>query len=104
LDKVETQENLLGLIGRRLVGLGQLATGHDFNRTIQDPNVALLAHVAAERNLQIDARRLFVKTWVNVLDTQVKLGERIFTEEELSDRYQGFFQGLRKSEQKESEP
>lgn len=104
LDKVETQENLLGLIGRRLVGLGQLATGHDFNRTIQDPNVALLAHVAAERNLQIDARRLFVKTWVNVLDTQVKLGERIFTEEELSDRYQGFFEGLRKSEQKESEP
>lgn len=86
------------------VGLGRLATGHDFNRSIQDLNVALLAHIAAERNLQIDARRLFVKTCVNILDTQVKLGERIFSEEELSDRYQGFFDGLRRSDQQETEP
>jgi hypothetical protein len=104
LEKVQTQENLLESIGRRLIVLGGLATGHMFNPTIQDSNVALLAHVAAERNLQIDARRLFVKTWVNILDAQVRLEERIFKEEELSERYRGFFESLRQSEQKESEP
>jgi len=66
--------------------------------------VGILARVAAERNLQIDARRLFVKACVNILDVQVKVGEHKFSEEELSNRYQGFFQSLMQSEQKESEP
>ena len=104
LDKVQTQEKLLQSIGGRLVNLGGLATGHGFDNAIQKSNVELLARIAAERNLQIDARRLFVKTCVNILDVQVKRGERKFNEEELSDRYRGFFESMMHSDQKELEP
>lgn len=104
LDKVQGQEELLQAIGLRLLDLGFLATGHEFDREIQAMNVETLADIAASRNLQIDARRLFVKTWVNILDSQAKTGERKFTEEELLDRYRGFFESLKQSEQKELEP
>jgi hypothetical protein len=104
LDKVQSQEDLLYHIGQRLIELGNLATGHSFDHGIQESNLKKLSIISAERNLQIDARRLFVKTWVNILDAQVGLGERKYTEEELSDRYRGFFDNLRQSEQKDTEP
>jgi hypothetical protein len=104
LDRLQSQEELLQLIGFKLIELGELATGHRFDRSIQEKNVACLAEVAAERNLEVDARRLFVKTCTNILDLQVQQGEQEFSEEELSDRYRGYFDGVKKSEQSESEP
>lgn len=104
LEKIDTQESLLRMIGDRLVALGRLATGCEFDDAIQAANIETLTRVAAERNLEIDARRLFVKSWINILDIQTKQGERIFSEDELSHRYAGFFQGLKESEKQEYEP
>lgn len=104
LERVERQEELLRSIGRRLIDLGELATGHKYDRPIQEKNVALLADVAADRNLEVDARRLFVKTCVNILNLQTQQGERELSEDELSDRYRGFFDGVRQREESGSEP
>ena len=104
LEKVQSQEAMLRLIGLRLLALGRVATGHEYDMATQGANVELLARVAAGRNLQIDARRLFVKTCVNILDAQAKVTEKRYSEEELSDRYQGFFESLKQSEKREPEP
>jgi hypothetical protein len=104
LEKVQSQEAMLRSIGLRLFELGRSATGHEFDREIQTENATRLARVAAGRNLQIDARRLFVKTWVNILDAQAKAPEKRYSEEELADRYQGFFEMLKQSEHREAEP
>ena len=104
LEKVQSQEAMLRAIGLRLLSLGRLVTGHEFDRATQEANVSLLARVAASRNLQIDARRLFVKACVNILDAQTKMPEKRYSEDELSDRYQGFFEMLEKSENRKAEP
>ena len=104
LDKVLSQEAMLHSIGERLLDLGKSATGHEFNTAIQRENASRLARVAASRNLEIDARRLFVKTWVNLLDAQSKVSEKTYSEDELSDRYRGFFEMLKQSEHREEEP
>lgn len=104
LERLQSQEELLRSIGLRLIELGELATGHYFDRSVQEINVTRLAEVAAERNLEVDARRLYVKSCTNILDLQVHQGEREFLEEEITMRYQGFFDGLKNSEQSESEP
>ncbi|GAB6064268.1 BREX system ATP-binding domain-containing protein [Deferrisoma palaeochoriense] len=104
LDKVAGQEELLRSIGVRLIALGELARGYEFNKDIQMANVERLAHVAAERNLEIAARRLFVKTWVNLLDLQTHQGEKNYSEEELASRYRGSFESLRNEELEAYEP
>jgi hypothetical protein len=103
LDRVTGQEDLLRSLGGRLVELGELAAGHAFDRTIQRVNMERLARVAADRSLQIDARRLFVKTCVNILDIQVHQGEREFGEEELANRYRGSFDSLKTRDQSEDD-
>jgi hypothetical protein len=104
LERLQSQEELLRSIGRRLIELGELATGHRFDRSIQEINVTRLSEVAAERNLEVDARRLYVKSCTNILDLQVQQGEREFSQDELADRYRGFFDGMKNTEQSESEP
>lgn len=104
LEQVEDQEHLLRALGSRLIDLGQIATGHTFDRSIQDPNVDNLARVAARRNLQVDARRLFVKTCVNILNLQSREGEVLLSEDELASRYAGFFNSLKELDQAEPEP
>lgn len=104
LDRVAHQEDLLRQLGVRLIGLGEIATGHSFDRTVQSRNIERLAHVAAQRNLQIDARRLFVKTCVSILGIQAQDGDREIEERELADRYAGSFSGLRTLEESEQEP
>ena len=105
LDRVGSQEDLLRALGSRLIDVGQTATGHGFDRSVQVPNVENLARVAAQRSLQVDARRLFVKTCVNILHLQASEGERVLSEEELASRYAGFFNSLKELEQTaEAEP
>jgi hypothetical protein len=104
LDKVESQKTLLAGVGRKLIDVGCVATGHEFDRDLQTANATRLAQIAAERNLDVDARRIYVKTWVNLLNLQSKEGERSLDTEELSQRYQGQFESLRSADSEEFEP
>ena len=104
LEKVESQQTLLVGIGRKLIDVGHLATGHEFDSDLQAANATLLAQIAAERSLDVDARRIYVKTWVNLLNIQSTEGERELGSEELSRRYQGVFDSLRDTDSDEFEP
>jgi len=99
LSKLGVPSQFLIELGNRLVEVGRLACDHDFDESLQHENAVRLARVATERNLAIDARRLFVKAWVSLLDFQVRSGERVMPEEELSLRYQGVFDDLKGSEE-----
>lgn len=102
LDKVQSQETLLMEVGEKLIDVGTIALGQSFDHGLQRSNARRLAQVASERNLDVDARRLFVKTWVNLLDSQGYEGEREIEEDELVARYSGSFESLNADE--ESEP
>ena len=94
LDKVQGQETLLQEIGEKLIEVGAIATGHSFDIELQMGNVRRLVRVASDRNLDVDARRMFVKTWVSLLQIQAADGESEFHAEELTRRYQGDFEQL----------
>ena len=104
LERMGEQEPLLAGIGRKLIGLGRLATGASFDAETQSANAEALARVAVERNLEVDARRLYVKTWVSLLEEQGAQGERKFEFEELSKRYQGAFGSVLDADDGEFEP
>ena len=104
LDEVESQETLLADIGRKLVDVGAQATGHAFDAKLQTANAKRLAATASSRNLEVDARRLYVKTWVSLLEIQRINGERALDAEELSQRYQGAFDEVRQSKSGDMEP
>ena len=104
LDEVESQETLLAGIGRKLIDVGSLATGHAFDAELQSANAKRLAATASSRNLDVDARRLYVKTWASVLELQRLHGERTLDSEELSQRYQGTFDEVRQFESGDVEP
>lgn len=94
LDKVQSQESLLADIGEKLIDVGTIALGQPFNRELQRINALHLARVASERSLDVDARRLFVKTWVNLLNLQSSKGEREIADDELMTLYTGSFQSV----------
>lgn len=103
LDKVQSQEALLAGIGEKLIELGTIALDKQFNRDLQRKNARRLAQVASERTLDVDARRLFVKTWVSLLGMQGSEGEREIEDDELASRYRGSFESM-DIETKEYEP
>lgn len=94
LDKMEGQESLLASIGRKLIEVGALATGYDFDSDVQTSNAAALARVAVQRTLEIDSRRLYIKTWVGLLELQSKNGERKLSPSELEDGYRGSIKSI----------
>ena len=98
LDKAQSQEKLLSEIGEKLINVGELARGYSFDQKLQRDNARRLAHVASARNLDVDARRIFVKTWVSLLDFQVG-DERQLGDEELASRYQGSFDAVHESDE-----
>ena len=104
LDEVEHQETLLAEVGRKLIDVGSLATGHAFDAHLQTSNAKRLAVVASSHNLDVDARRLYVKTWASLLEIQRVHGERTFDSEELLQRYRGIFDQVRRSESGGAEP
>ncbi len=104
LKAVQGQEDLLEGIGARLIDVGALALGVDFDVELQERNARRLARVAAQRSLDVDARRLFVKTWVSLLDLQASTRQRDFPEGELADRYRGSFDSLEQAEGEGFEP
>ena len=99
LDEVQGQETLLGEIGEKLIEVGATALGKSFDSELQRVNARRLAQVASERNLDVDARRLFVKTWVNLLEIQSTEGEREIEDDELAARYSGSFESLNADEE-----
>ena len=104
LEKMGKQEELLADIGRKLIQVGSRAKNVSFDAELQSANAEKLARVAAERNLDVDARRLYVKTWVSLLEEQSEKEQRKFEIQELSKRYQGAFDSLRAAESDEFEP
>ena len=102
LDKVQSQEKLLTEIGQKLIAVGEIARDYSFDRELQRDNAGRLAQVASARNLDVDARRIFVKTWVSLLDIQVG-AERRFDDDELGSRYQGSFYSMYESDETDSE-
>ena len=74
--------------------MGTIALVKPFDRELQRTNARRLARVASERSLDVDARRLFVKTWVNLLNLQSSEGEREIEEDELMARYSGSFDSV----------
>lgn len=104
LEEVLDQEDLLTRIGVRLIDVGSAATGTTFNASLQERNARLLAQVASERSLDVNARRLFVKTWVGLLDLQASGVERELAPDELESRYVGASDLLRQAEEAEFEP
>ena len=98
LDEVAPQEALLEEVGQKLIDVGALATGHAFDAGLQAENARRLTMVACERNLDVDARRLFIKTWVNLLELQAHGGERSIGQDELIDRYEGVFKNFMSDE------
>ena len=98
LKGVALQEVLLKEVGEKLIDIGARATGHEFDWDLQAENARRLAEVACERNVDVDARRLFVKTWVNLLELQAQAGERSIGRDELVDRYEGVFNKFKSDE------
>lgn len=101
LDSVLDQCQMLTEIGERLLEVGRVATGYEFDQDLQRRNARGLAQVAFERDLDVDARRLFVKTWIGLLDVQATRGdEKEFSRHELEARYAGTFDSLEQADSK----
>ena len=92
LDEVQSQDELLASVGEKLIEVGAIALDKPFDRDLQLSNAKRLAEVASERSLDVNALRLFVKTWVNLLDLQAVEGEREVDDDELMARYSGTFE------------
>lgn len=103
LGAIGSQRDLLNSIGQKLVLLGEKAREFSFDKNLQYENIKRLATVADERDLDINARRLFVKACVTILDHQVSSGEREYSEAELTERYRGSFDQIRDSDPLEFE-
>ncbi len=104
LERVESQEQLLAEIGRKLIDVGKAAHQWSLDRELQIRNAENLARVAAKRDFEVSARRMYVKTWIGLLERQATVAEIDFTEEELAVLYQGSFEALRTQEHEEYEP
>jgi hypothetical protein len=103
LNELGSQKEFLNSMGLKLLNLGETATDHTFNKQIQSENILRLAAVAANTDLDVNARRLFVKACVNILDQQIAVGEREYSESELRERYRGSFDLIKSSEEEEME-
>jgi hypothetical protein len=92
------QLSLLKQIGQRLISLAVSSAPGKLDPDTQTKNSNLLAEVAAKRNLDVDARRLFVKCWASLLSLQIQTGEKSFDSLELSNRYAGDLESIRKAD------
>jgi len=103
LGALGSQKDLLNSIGQKLLQLGERARDFTFNKELQYGNIKRLAKVADEWDLDVNARRLFVKACVNILEHQVMSGEREYPESELRDRYRGSFDQIKNTEPEDFE-
>jgi hypothetical protein len=92
------QLSLLKQIGERLISIAVDSAPGKLDAQIQLKNANTLAEVAAKRNLDVDARRLFVKCWASLLSLQIQTGERSFEATELRERYAGDLESIRRAD------
>lgn len=105
LDRIEIgPEPLLRAIGEKLVEVAALASDGKLTQSVQLESARRLAKVASQMSLDINARRLYVKTWASLLLLQNSTGEQAFGEDELRRRYRGDFQGIQAEDQAAFEP
>ena len=89
---------MLRAMGEKLLNLGIQVNGWNLNLEMQRRNLRNLADVTAKRRLEVNARRLFVKTWCSLLEDQSRNGETEKTESELSNLIEGIYSGFRQVE------
>ena len=105
LDNLVTNhESMLASIGERLVDVALVASDGSLSRETQVENSRKLAKVANRQTLDVNSRRLFVKTLASLLELQFANGERTFDEDELLKRYQGDFSQVQSADQEAFEP
>lgn len=103
LSELGSQREFLNSLGLKLLHLGEMALDSSFDHALQTLNISRLADVATNADLDVNARRLFVKALVNILNHQKSSGEREYSESELNARYRGSFDSIRSFEQEEFE-
>ena len=95
LQHVADSKKLLSAIGEKLVNLANLALGMNYNTDLQRKNIATFVAVIEERVFtSVDSRRLFVKSWCQLLDEQHRLGERDYDFNTINQLIQGTYQGI----------
>ena len=105
LDNLVTNhESMLASIGARLVDVALAASDGILSRETQIENSRKLAKVANRQTLDVNSRRLFVKTWASLLELQFANGEKSFDEDELLKRYQGDFSQVQSADKEAFEP
>lgn len=105
LDKLVTNhESMLASIGAKLVDVALAASDGPLSREKQIENSRKLAKVANRQTLDVNSRRLFVKTWASLLEFQFANGEKAFDEDELIKRYQGDFEQVQSAAEEIFEP
>lgn len=105
LDRIGIgHEPLLLAIGERLVEVAMAASDGKLSEAVQLENSRRLARVASKMSLDINARRLYVKTWASLLLLQSSTVEQVFGEDELRKRYLGDFRGIQDVDQAAFEP
>jgi hypothetical protein len=103
LSQLGKQDEMLGAIGEKLLQLGVQVHGWKLNLDLQRRNLRRLAELTATRRLEVNARRLFVKTWCSLLEEQARNGESEKSEVELTNLIEGAYSGFRKVEEERRE-
>ena len=86
LEKLDVgPAELLTKIGENLVSVFEEARDCTFNHELQCENAALLAKACTDAYFEVNHRRLFVKTWVDLLYAQLADGESQLTSETIND-------------------
>jgi hypothetical protein len=93
-----SQNDMLRAMGEKLLQLGIQVHDWKMNLELQRKNLKNLADVTAKRKLEVNARRLFVKTWCSLLEEQHRNGEAEKTESELSNLIEGVYTGFKQAE------
>jgi hypothetical protein len=103
LSELGSQNEMLRAIGEKLLQLGVQVHNWKFNLDLQRRNLRNLAELTATRRLEVNARRLFVKTWCSLLEEQARNGESEKSETELTNLIEGAYSGFRKAEEERKE-
>jgi hypothetical protein len=74
---------LLTEIGKKIVGVFMVARDLELDPTLQAKNAAGLAEVVTRHHYEVSHRRVFVKTWVDLLYGQAAAGEHLVARGEL---------------------
>lgn len=86
---------MLSALGDRVRDVFQVARSIQLNPTTQSHNARALAVASTDAVFEVNHRRLFVKTWVDVLTSQAADGEQKLTSNQARDLVLGSYQGMR---------